>query len=239
MKLTTFPGTDRSTSSRKWGTAETIALIWLVLALAALAVLPIVLDTGLPVFGYIWLVVPLIALLVKRDADHIGMGAAPLGDVLKTAGIALGALMVVWLIFEPWSNVYRSLLMLALEDPDVTFTWLTRFGGVPGWLGMFLTTGLLTIFGEELFFRGWLLHVLQKRMGMWWAIALQAALFSLPQAIVALFFPPLQAVLYIFVYAWLAIGVIGGWAAARTGTIWPSLIAATLSNLILSLIILL
>jgi membrane protease YdiL (CAAX protease family) len=71
-------------------------------------------------------------------------------------------------------------------------------------------------------------------MAPWAAILLQAALFMLPQAIAALLLPPLQGLLYAVFYSWLAIGVVGGWAANRTGSIWPSLISATLCNLILT-----
>jgi membrane protease YdiL (CAAX protease family) len=92
---------------------------------------------------------------------------------------------------------------------------------------------LVTLFGEELFFRGWLLQLLQRRWGMLWAIIVQATLFTLPNLLVALVLPPLQGWLYILVYTWLAIGIVGGWAAARTGSIWPSLISATIGNLIL------
>jgi hypothetical protein len=46
--------------------------------------------------------------------------------------------------------------------------------------------------------------------------------------------PPLPGALYAVVYSWLAVGVIGGWAAARTKSIFPSLTAATLFNLILT-----
>ena len=61
---------------------------------------------------------------------------------------------------------------------------------------------------------------------------LQAALFASPQAIAATVLSPGQAANYVFGYSWLAIGMIEGWAAARTGSIWPSLITATIANLL-------
>ncbi len=84
---------------------------------------------------------------------------------------------------------------------------------------MFLFTVLVTIFAEELFFRGWLLYWLGKRMTAFWAILLQALLFSLLQAIVAMFLSPTQTVVHIAFDTFLAIGVIGGWAAWRTHSI--------------------
>jgi membrane protease YdiL (CAAX protease family) len=43
---------------------------------------------------------------------------------------------------------------------------------------MVLFSGLITLFGEELFFRGWLLQLFCKRWGTSWAIILQALLVS-------------------------------------------------------------
>ena len=63
-------------------------------------------------------------------------------------------------------------------------------------------------------------------------MAAQAALFILPNLLAALALPPLQGALYALVYT-PAIGLIGGWAAARTSSIWPSLAAAALCNLVL------
>ena len=62
-----------------------------------------------------------------------------------------------------------------------------------------------------------------------WAIALQTLFFVIPTLLAAFMLPVLQGVLY-GVYAWLSIGLIGGWAASRTNSIWPSLFSATLMN---------
>lgn len=74
---------------------------------------------------------------------------------------------------------------------------------------------------------------------VWILLGLQALLFSIPQAIAALFLEPIQSVLYITVYSWLTIGVIGGWSVLRTNSFWPGLASATLMNLILSMLLLL
>jgi membrane protease YdiL (CAAX protease family) len=110
---------------------------------------------------------------------------------------------------------------------------MVRFPKIPAFGAMTLYSGLVTLFGEELFFRGWLLQLLQKRVGTLWAVALQALLFVIPNLLVAFALPFLQGFLYAFIYTWLAIGLIGGWAASRTGSIWPSLISATICNLVL------
>jgi membrane protease YdiL (CAAX protease family) len=98
---------------------------------------------------------------------------------------------------------------------------------------MLVYSGLVTLFGEELFFRGWLLQLLQKRWGARWAVVIQATLFTIPNLIASFVLPPLQGNLYALVYTWLGIGIIGGWAASRTGSIWPSLFSAALFNLVL------
>lgn len=213
-----------------------IFLAWIVLALAITIPVTLALNGSYPIFTVLWLVVPLIALLRSKDPWRIGLRAIPWNALLKTTALNLGALLLVMAAFEPWSHTYRLLVTAALAapTPDTTFAWLVRLPGPAGWIGMAFYSGLVTLFAEELFFRGWLLQVLQRRVRPWLAIALQAALFSLPQALAALIMPPLQGALYVVVYSWLSIGVIGGWAACRTQSIWPGLISATLANLLLT-----
>jgi membrane protease YdiL (CAAX protease family) len=97
---------------------------------------------------------------------------------------------------------------------------------------MLAYSGLVTLFGEELFFRGWLLQVLKKRMKAYWSIILQALCFMIPNLLASFLLPALQGVLYALVYTWLSIGMIGGWAASRTNSIWPSLFSATIANFV-------
>jgi membrane protease YdiL (CAAX protease family) len=216
-----------------------ISLGWIVLALAVTIPVTLALGGSYPVFTVLWLAVPLIALLRSRDPRCIGLRPVPWSLLLKTTALNLGALLLVMAAFEPWSHTYRLLIAAALAAPvpDTTFAWLLRLPGPAGWIGMAFYSGLVTLFGEELFFRGWLLQLLLRHMRPWLAIALQAALFSLPQALAALVMPPLQGALYVVVYSWLSIGVIGGWAAWRTQSIWPSLISATLCNLLLTALV--
>jgi len=103
----------------------------------------------------------------------------------------------------------------------------------PALAAMAVYSGLVTLFGEELFFRGWLLQALRSRTRTAWAIILQAILFAIPNTLVAFALPLPEGILYVVVYAWLTIGIVGGWAAARTGSIWPSLVTATVGNLVL------
>ncbi len=229
---------ENRSGARRVGRSEQAGLVWIVLALGALVPVTQLLQGAFPIFTVVWLVVPLVALVRSRDASRIGLCAVPRREFMVVTALNLGALLLLAALVEPWSHTYRMLVQMALSSapPDTTFAWLVRYDGLAAWGGMFLYSGLVTLFGEELFFRGWLLQFLRRRMRKPFAIVLQAAFFTLPQLIAALFLPPLQGVLYAVIYSWLAIGVIGGWAASRTSSIFPSLISATLLNLIFTAI---
>jgi membrane protease YdiL (CAAX protease family) len=158
-----------------------------------------------------------------------------LRELIKYTLLTLTGSLALMAIFEPWSHTYQMLLTEAISalHPDTTFGWLVRFPGAAGWAGFIGFAGLVTLFAEELFFRGWLFQWLQKRMSSTKAVFWQATLFTLPQMLAAFLLAPLQGVLYAVVYSWLAIGLIGGWAASRTQSIWPSLLSATLYNIIM------
>ena len=218
---------------------EIVFVIWSILALASLIPVTLLLKSSFPISTVLWILVPLIVVFIKKDASRVGFRSISWRELFQATAINLGVLLLLMLVFEPWSHTYQRLLEAALssQSPDATFAWLLRFQRIPALAGMFLFSGLVTLFGEELFFRGWLLQLLRKRCGATWAILIQAALFAIPNMLVAFLLPPLQGVLYVLVYTWLAIGIIGGWAASWTGSIWPSLISATLCNLVLVVLI--
>lgn len=226
---------------KKWTGQEIFALIWLILAVAAAIIFSFWQEISLPIFTLLFLLIPSIVLLTRKDAAKIGMGKIDGVKILKWAAINLGALILIYAIFEPWSGAYAFLLDEATKASatDPTFTWLKILDGVGGWVGMFMFSGLVTIFAEELFFRGWLLNLLKPKVGGFWANVIQAALFTLPQLVLALIMPtPMMGIVYGLVYAFGAIGMVNGYVALQTGAIWPNLIAATVMNIILSLIIL-
>jgi membrane protease YdiL (CAAX protease family) len=226
---------------KQWGKQETFALTWLLGAIVVAVGFSLWQGLNLPIFTLLFLLLPLINLLVRRDAQRIGMGAVGWEQVLKWTGINLVALAVVYAVFEPWSGAYRFLLQEATrpEASDPTFAWLTIFNGPTGWLGMVLFSGFVSIFAEELCFRGWLLRVLEPKVGPVWANVIQAVLFTLPQLVVAFLMPDaLMGIVYGLIYAFGAIGLINGWVSQKAGAIWPNLIAATLMNLILALVLL-
>lgn len=217
---------------KKWGSAEITAVVWIGLALLVLFPITLFLHGSFPFFTIIWLIVPFVIILRTGDTQKVGFRRIPWRKFLTTAAINLGLLCLISLAVEPWSHAYKALITSALsaKTPDTTFAWIINFTGIKAWSGLILYSGLVTIFGEELFFRGWLLQTLQPKMNKNLVIALQAALFTIPQLLAALVLSPLQGVIYIVIYSWLAVGVIGGWAAIRTQSIWPSLVSATVWN---------
>ncbi|WP_458189114.1 CPBP family intramembrane glutamic endopeptidase [Haladaptatus sp. NG-WS-4] len=210
-----------------------VALLWTVGALAVLLLTSFVLEATTPIFQVLWLVVPLVSLVRFRDAERVGIRRIGFGRLLRwtvVAGIAYGLLL---LFVEPWAGVYDRLLELAVDGPDPTFTWLVRFDGAVAWLGLALFSGFVTLYSEELFFRGWVLQTLERRTRPSVAVGVQAVLFTLFQSIPVFFFSQERALLYPLVYAF-GLGLILGTAAHVTESIWPGLIVATAANLVLT-----
>jgi membrane protease YdiL (CAAX protease family) len=216
-----------------------ILVIWAFLALGVTAQVTGWLKGSFPIFTVAWILVPLVAALLAKDASRVGFRPIPWRELARTTAINLAGLLLLMLIFEPWSHTYQRLLGLALtsQSPDTTFAWLLRFPKIPALGAMVFYSSLVTLFGEELFFRGWLLQLLKRHWGVVWAVILQALLFTIPNLPVAFVLPPLQGILYILIYTLLGIGLIGGWAASRTDSIWPSLVSATVCNLILVVLV--
>jgi membrane protease YdiL (CAAX protease family) len=210
------------------------AVLWSAVAMIAAVLAAHLLNGAFPFFTLTFLVVPLIAILRERDARRVGMRFITLRDCFLVSLMALGALTVITLPFEPWSHTGQLLYHLALSSPasDATFLWLKQVPGIPGWLATALYSGMVTLFAEELFFRGWLQQGLLRRLPQVWAILIQATVFTvLVNLLVALAMPPLQASIYLIVYSWLGVGIVNGWAAARTRSIWPGLIVSALGLL--------
>ncbi len=224
---------SRSSAGSAW--AAVLFVVWGVVALLALVPIAVGLEAAFPILTVVWILVPLLVVARTRDADRVGFRRVPWRLFAETTAIAFAACFAVTVAVEPWSHAYQRVVELAMtaQPIDSTFGWLVRLPRLPGLLAMTAYAGLVTMFGEELFFRGWLLQYLRRRVATWRAIVVQASLFAIPQMLVAAFMSPAQAIVYVVVDAWLLVGVVGGWAAARTGSIWPSLTIVTLGNLVL------
>jgi len=222
-------------SEKKWTTPDFLLLGWIILAAITSVTVSVVLKASFPLFPLAWLIAPLIDLLITGKASRSGFRRITWRSFAAAGLLNLFFTGVVMLLVEPWSHTYQSLVRLAAGSPtpDSTFVWLVRFQDSRMWIGMLLYSGLVTLFAEELFFRGWLLQRMLHRFPAFLAVAIQAAIFVVPNLLVAAILPGAQGWLYAIVYTWLAIGVIGGLAAQSTQSIFPSLISAALINLVL------
>ena len=221
-------------AARRLGPGEWAFFAWVLAGLASLWPVTQLLDGVFPVLTVVWLAVSLVAVVRGRDATRAGFRAVPLPELAKVTGITMAGLALVTLAVEPWTNTYTTLVNMALGGRDTTFGWLVSYDGLPAWAGYVLFTLLVTIFAEELFFRGWLLRLLRDHMPVAWAVVVQAVLFTVPQSLAALAMPSPQGFFFAAAYAFVGVGLIGGWAAARTGSIWPSLISAVVLNTVLT-----
>lgn len=221
------------------GKKEKILIIWLILSIILSILFAIILETAIPIFTIIWLSVILIVVLRTKNAEFVGFSFVPLNELIKATLLNLGTTIFIIGLFEPWSHTYQMLLRLATEsnNPDITFSWLTRFSGVKSWIGMFVFSGLVTMFGEEIFFRGFLFQYFRKRVHPNIAIIIQSLFFIIPNILVSLFMTSLQGVIYTIVYAGIGIGIVGGFSAKKTNSIWPSLITAVIVNMLAVLLL--
>lgn len=221
------------------GKKEKLFIIWAVSSLILVILVSIFFRTNFPIFTIIWISVPLIGVIRKRDAGSIGFISIPINKFIKFTIINLGLTLLIFGIFEPWSHTYQKLLSVIIDSktPDVTFVWLTRYSGMKSWLSMLLFSVFVTMFAEEIFFRGWLFQYLKKRINSYWAVVIQAIIFIIPNTLVAFFMIPTQGIIYTVIYSGVAIGIVGGWTAKCTNSIWPSLISASIVNLIAVLLL--
>lgn len=216
------------------GKRERLFIFWAVSSLILVILVSIYFKTTFPLLTIIWICVPLGVVIYKKDAGVVGFRAIPINEFIKYTLINLGLTLLIFGLFEPWSHTYQKLLRIIIdsETSDVTFVWLTKYSGIKSWLSMLLFSGFVTLFAEELFFRGWLLQYFKKRTTYYWAIIIQAVIFIIPNTFVAFFMLPAQGIIYTIIYAGVSIGIVGGWTTKCTNSIWPSLVSASILNLI-------
>lgn len=221
------------------GKKERLFIVWAVSSLILVILVSIYYKTSFPLFTIIWISIPLGVVIRKKDAGAIGFQAIPIKEFIKYTLINLGLTLFIIGLFEPWSHTYEKLIRIIMdsETSDVTFVWLTKYSGIKSWISMLLFSGFVTMFAEEIFFRGWLLQYFKKRTNYSLAIIIQAVIFILPNTMVAFFMIPSQAIIYTVIYAGVAIGIVGGWTTKCTNSIWPSLVSASIVNLILVLLL--
>ncbi|MGV8981669.1 CPBP family intramembrane glutamic endopeptidase [Clostridium sp.] len=221
------------------GKKEKLFITWAVSSLLLVILVSMLFKTSFPLLTIIWISVPLAVVICKKDAGIIGFRPIPINEFFKFTLINLVLSLLIFGLFEPWSHTYQKLLRIIIgsETSDVTFVWLTKYSGIKSWLSMLLFSGFVTLFAEEIFFRGWLLIYFKKRINSYWAVIIQAVIFMIPNTFIAFFMIPAQGIIYTVVYAGVAIGIVGGWTSNCTNSIWPSLVSASVFNLIAVLLL--
>ncbi|WP_238439564.1 CPBP family intramembrane glutamic endopeptidase [Microbacterium sp. JZ31] len=236
--------------------AAVAVFVAIAFGLAWLVALPLWLGDGLasPFAGVIlqtMMFAPAVATVVvtfalrrpPRGQRLRALGMWPLKPVGRTVGFTVAAIFVPPLIIAAAVVVSAALglVRLDLEGFSGLASQLEQAGmdtaGIP--IAAIAISQLVSIpigavinaifaFGEELGWRGWLLHALRP-LGTWPALLASGALWGLWHAPVILLGynfsrPDLLGVL-LMVGGCVAWGVLFGWSRLRTGSVWPAVFA--------------
>ena len=223
------------------------AIAWAVVAvLVAVLVrinitLPAIGHLGSALVAVLFLYVPVfVAWRRTEDLYDYGFHAAPIGNGLVTAAAAIGVIFPVFAL--GYFAFYEIACNSDLLEHLVPHNMCTRYGGLAGLHAPAMTQKLLEFCAvqlvvvalpEELFFRGFLLGLLERRFppkrrilggGVGWALVISAAMFALihlpkdgdPRAL-ATFFP----------------GLLFGWMRSATGSIMAGTLTHAGSNILI------
>lgn len=151
-------------------------------------------------------------------ADKHGASFARFGFVRARGRLpylqALGAWIAALIAVVIWGILTEEIEWL--RPPDNTSESLDMADG--SLLIAFPIVAIIAPFAEEVFFRGFLLTGLRKRLNAHLALIVSAAIFAV------FHFDP---GLYIPIFA---LGLVLGWVYLRTGSIWPSIFVHTAHN---------
>ncbi|MDR2348561.1 MAG: CPBP family intramembrane metalloprotease [Bifidobacteriaceae bacterium] len=176
---------------------------------------------------FVLLCLPTLIYLVVQSHGKDRSGRA----AMNRAGISWGApsaygwalALVLPLVLTGWLAV-ALVPAGTLEAPGVSIAQLTSVGAAGGIA--------LRALGEEVFFRGLLGGVLNRRLGFGWGNLLQAVLFLLPH--LALLLVDIQ--MWPVVPVQFAAGWLLGWLRFKTGTFVPGAAVHVLANIAAGLI---
>lgn len=211
-----------------WGPAQTVWGLFAGLALslffAPLLIVPFDSDLsslGARLAAQAMLALSLVgvALYVVRGPGDFGLRAA-LGrlGMRRFPFSALGTMLLALFVYYV-AAVMFSALVLQPEQEDIGGDLGLDAGTLEALAAVFLIA-VVAPFAEELFFRGFLFAGLRRRLSLWPAALISAAVFggihapTGPTAVVPL----------------AMLGVVFAWLYERTGSIWPCIIAHALNN---------
>lgn len=177
---------------------------------------------GLPVLTYV-------AAQARRNrTSEARTGETPSGlrVVLRRVGFTWASpANDVWAVLLTVAQLALFLLAFqfipaaALDSPDVVFPLATT---IPVTLGIIIRAVL-----EELFFRGLLAGVLQRRLKFWWGNFAQAVIFLLPHLVLLAVDTGLWPILPVQFLA----GILLGWLRHRSGSFIPGALCHAAVNL--------
>ncbi|MFO7815519.1 MAG: CPBP family glutamic-type intramembrane protease [Halanaerobiales bacterium] len=204
--------------------------IWIISSLGSLFYFSDLYHIEIPVFTLVWLVLAFLAVLLARDAKYVGFSGVEFSEFLLALFLNLLLLSIIFIVLEPLSGTYREVINNIRRDTTLypSYFLLSKFSGLYGLLAYFICNFFIIIFAEELFFRGLLIQYAELKLNKFWGVLIQAFLFLLFILILDIRLPPVQNYIFLVGYTFLGRGIIGGWAAARTDSIWPSLLTVSL-----------
>ncbi|HKL13718.1 MAG TPA: CPBP family intramembrane glutamic endopeptidase [Halanaerobiales bacterium] len=204
--------------------------IWIIFALGALFYFSNLFGTDIPPFTLIWLVLPFLAVLISGENKIVGFCKVKFSEFMLVLLLNIIFMGIVFVILEPLSGTYKIIIDKALRtNPlDPAFYWISQYKDWSGVLGFFLINIFIIIFAEELFFRGLLIQYIGLKLNTFWGVLISSFLFLFFIVILNYNLPPVENYILLVGYTFFGRGIIGGWAAARTGTIWPSIITSSL-----------
>lgn len=159
---------------------------------------------------------------VKRGATIQQLGFLPPGG-RKPYLLALGVWITGLAAVIVWSLLTEIIGIDLLKIPEPADE-LVNYTGVKLAFSI-IVIGLFGPFCEEIFFRGFALPVFVRRYGLWGGILISAALFSA-------FHFSIGALVPIFIF-----GIVLAWLYVRTGSIYPSMVAHAVQNIVATLLV--
>lgn len=213
-----------------------ILTIWIMSSLLATTVAFIFLQSDFPFFIYLNLILSLIIVFKSKQIHQFGINTLPAKKLVLFAFVNLVSILMVYLLIEPWAHLYEKLLEISLEQGvDITFGWIFHYPRIIALLIVLMFAGFVTIFSEELLFRGILEGYLLQKLPPVIAIAIQSIVFSIPQSLLLFVLPIGDGLLYLIFYSIIAIGIINGIIVYKSKSIFPSVIAASFANFIMAI----
>lgn len=159
---------------------------------------------------------------VKRAATIQQIGFLP-PEGNRPYLLALGAWMVGIVILITWGLI-TEIIGIDLFKIPAPASELVDYSGIQLMFSI-IVIGLFGPFCEEIFFRGFALPVFARRYGLWGGILISAALFSA-------FHFSIGALVPIFIF-----GIVLAWLYVRTGSIYPSMVAHAVQNIVATLLV--